>query len=323
LIISHICQQQVKHLKQQLLACETERTELANQVQSAKEQLNTAFEKQNELVASEISLKLKCDQLLQENQINLDQSERLQHLLTLSEAQYSDSKLEILLIRNEFEKEMREVVARHGEIELSLSVKCEEQAQKHIHSRFQLRSIVSEQQTSITSLIEENSSLREENEMLAMQSEDKDSDRMTNLEKQLSKELAIVTASYHDDIATFEVSKSIISELEKKIVDLSEHKRRLTELSEMSNQFQKASENEIDRLKQQIESLISESNSKDLFLEDLQSNYVDEIDRIELTTHESAIRIISKKGPLHNPADRDHCLQYMVAIGLLFGDLKV
>ncbi len=48
----------------------------------------------------------------------------------------------------------------------------------------------------------------------------------------------------------------------------------------------------------------------------------DEIDRIELTTHESAIRIISKKGPLHNPADRDHCLQYMVAIGLLFGDLK-
>lgn len=45
------------------------------------------------------------------------------------------------------------------------------------------------------------------------------------------------------------------------------------------------------------------------------------IDRIELTTHESAIRIIDKKGPLHNPADRDHCLQYMVAIGLLFGDL--
>lgn len=48
---------------------------------------------------------------------------------------------------------------------------------------------------------------------------------------------------------------------------------------------------------------------------------LDEIDRIELTTHESAIRIISKEGALHNPADRDHCLQYMVAIGLLFGDL--
>ncbi len=48
----------------------------------------------------------------------------------------------------------------------------------------------------------------------------------------------------------------------------------------------------------------------------------DDIDRIELVTHESAIRIISKQGALHNPADRDHCLQYMVAIGLLYGDLK-
>ncbi|HEY9031089.1 MAG TPA: bifunctional 2-methylcitrate dehydratase/aconitate hydratase [Kangiella sp.] len=48
---------------------------------------------------------------------------------------------------------------------------------------------------------------------------------------------------------------------------------------------------------------------------------LDSIERIELTTHESAIRIISKEGPLHNPADRDHCLQYMVACGLLFGDL--
>ncbi len=51
------------------------------------------------------------------------------------------------------------------------------------------------------------------------------------------------------------------------------------------------------------------------------ANRLDEIERIELTTHESAIRIISKFGPLHNPADRDHCLQYMVAIGLLFGEL--
>lgn len=48
----------------------------------------------------------------------------------------------------------------------------------------------------------------------------------------------------------------------------------------------------------------------------------DDIARIDLVTHESAIRIISKQGALHNPADRDHCLQYMVAIGLLFGDLK-
>jgi 2-methylcitrate dehydratase len=46
-----------------------------------------------------------------------------------------------------------------------------------------------------------------------------------------------------------------------------------------------------------------------------------QISKITLSTHESAIRIIDKKGPLYNPADRDHCLQYMVAIGLLFGEL--
>lgn len=50
-------------------------------------------------------------------------------------------------------------------------------------------------------------------------------------------------------------------------------------------------------------------------------NRLNDIARIELVTHESAIRIISKQGALHNPADRDHCLQYMVAIGLLHGDL--
>ena len=48
---------------------------------------------------------------------------------------------------------------------------------------------------------------------------------------------------------------------------------------------------------------------------------IDDIERIVLTTHESAIRIISKTGALNNPADRDHCLQYMTAIGLLKGDL--
>lgn len=48
---------------------------------------------------------------------------------------------------------------------------------------------------------------------------------------------------------------------------------------------------------------------------------LDAIARVELTTHESAIRIIDKSGPLHNPADRDHCLQYMTAIGLIFGGL--
>jgi len=48
---------------------------------------------------------------------------------------------------------------------------------------------------------------------------------------------------------------------------------------------------------------------------------LDQIDRIVMTTHESAIRIISKTGVLNNPADRDHCLQYMAAIGLLKGNL--
>lgn len=48
---------------------------------------------------------------------------------------------------------------------------------------------------------------------------------------------------------------------------------------------------------------------------------LDDIDKIVLTTHESAIRIISKIGTLANPADRDHCLQYMVAVPLAFGDL--
>jgi 2-methylcitrate dehydratase len=48
---------------------------------------------------------------------------------------------------------------------------------------------------------------------------------------------------------------------------------------------------------------------------------LDQVEKIEITTHESAIRIIDKKGPLYNPADRDHCMQYMVAIGLIFGEL--
>jgi 2-methylcitrate dehydratase len=48
---------------------------------------------------------------------------------------------------------------------------------------------------------------------------------------------------------------------------------------------------------------------------------LDNIARIEITTHESAMRIIHKTGPLANPADRDHCLEYMSAIGLVFGTL--
>jgi 2-methylcitrate dehydratase len=48
---------------------------------------------------------------------------------------------------------------------------------------------------------------------------------------------------------------------------------------------------------------------------------LDQVKKIEIVTHESAIRIIDKKGPLHNPADRDHCIQYMVAVGLIKGAL--
>lgn len=56
-------------------------------------------------------------------------------------------------------------------------------------------------------------------------------------------------------------------------------------------------------------------------LHPLVKDRLDEIDRIVIHTHESAIRIISKSGPLNNPADRDHCLQYMTAVPLAFGDL--
>ena len=49
---------------------------------------------------------------------------------------------------------------------------------------------------------------------------------------------------------------------------------------------------------------------------------INQVEKIELTTQASAIKIISKEGSLNNPADRDHCLQYMVAIGLLKGDLE-
>jgi 2-methylcitrate dehydratase len=56
-------------------------------------------------------------------------------------------------------------------------------------------------------------------------------------------------------------------------------------------------------------------------LHPLVKNRLGDISKIVIQTHESAIRIISKVGPLANPADRDHCLQYMVAVPLAFGDL--
>lgn len=51
------------------------------------------------------------------------------------------------------------------------------------------------------------------------------------------------------------------------------------------------------------------------------SGRLESIERIRIETQEPAIRIIDKNGPLTNPADRDHCLQYMVAIGLIHGAL--
>ena len=47
----------------------------------------------------------------------------------------------------------------------------------------------------------------------------------------------------------------------------------------------------------------------------------DSIKSVKIRTHEACIRIIDKKGPLNNPADRDHCIQYMVAVPLIFGRL--
>jgi 2-methylcitrate dehydratase len=56
-------------------------------------------------------------------------------------------------------------------------------------------------------------------------------------------------------------------------------------------------------------------------LHPLVKDRINDIKRIRIRTHEAAIRIIDKKGPLNNPADRDHCIQYMVAVPLLFGRL--
>lgn len=48
---------------------------------------------------------------------------------------------------------------------------------------------------------------------------------------------------------------------------------------------------------------------------------LEEVERIVIETQEAGVRIIDKTGPLNNPADRDHCLQYMVAVPLIFGRL--
>jgi 2-methylcitrate dehydratase len=58
-----------------------------------------------------------------------------------------------------------------------------------------------------------------------------------------------------------------------------------------------------------------------LMLHEQVKERLETIDKVLIITQESAIRIIDKTGPLHNPADRDHCLQYMVAAALVFGEL--
>lgn len=56
-------------------------------------------------------------------------------------------------------------------------------------------------------------------------------------------------------------------------------------------------------------------------LHPLVKDRLSDIEKVTITTQESAIRIIDKTGPLYNPADRDHCIQYMAAVGMIYGDL--
>jgi 2-methylcitrate dehydratase len=48
---------------------------------------------------------------------------------------------------------------------------------------------------------------------------------------------------------------------------------------------------------------------------------LDGIERIDVECHNSSMTILDKSGPLYNPADRDHCMQYMIAIGMIFGTM--
>jgi 2-methylcitrate dehydratase len=56
-------------------------------------------------------------------------------------------------------------------------------------------------------------------------------------------------------------------------------------------------------------------------LHPLVKDRIQDIERIELHSQDALMRIMNKSGPLHNPADRDHCVQYIVAVGLIFGQL--
>ena len=59
-----------------------------------------------------------------------------------------------------------------------------------------------------------------------------------------------------------------------------------------------------------------------LTLHPLVKGRLDQIEQVVISTQELALRIIDKKGPLYNPADRDHCIEYMTAIALIFGRLS-
>jgi len=56
-------------------------------------------------------------------------------------------------------------------------------------------------------------------------------------------------------------------------------------------------------------------------LHPLVKDRIDDIEKVVIETQEAGVRIIDKTGPLDNPADRDHCIQYMVAVPLIFGRL--
>jgi 2-methylcitrate dehydratase len=56
-------------------------------------------------------------------------------------------------------------------------------------------------------------------------------------------------------------------------------------------------------------------------LHPLVKDRLSDIKRIDVRCHNSSMVILDKVGPLHNPADRDHCMQYMIAVGMIFGKL--
>ncbi|MBM3359708.1 MAG: bifunctional 2-methylcitrate dehydratase/aconitate hydratase [Betaproteobacteria bacterium] len=56
-------------------------------------------------------------------------------------------------------------------------------------------------------------------------------------------------------------------------------------------------------------------------LHPLVKDRLDDIKRVEVKCHNSTMVILDKKGPLHNPADRDHCMQYMMAVGMIYGTM--